>query len=320
MHLGDLGQGVGAMFCNEGPAGVLDRLGGAFGQGQVEVQFELFQAANKFVAGEDGGGGDGEISFGAVPLDQFQFAAEGHEGAFDGALVAGELIADGADGRGDEFLFVGEQVLDHAGVAPGEHAVHGAVGGVHAVVGLVAHGHDIVHAARGVADDLGQPGDLGVAGDVFGIADALVLPGGDHAGVDVDPGDAERSEEIALARFVNAQTRGEQVRVEDVLVAEPGLADHVRFEHELDEFLGALALNHQFTGVVVGDIEVLLQAAVTGVRHLAQFEGPVAHDLLERVGLFGGELGGVAGERRHGREERARAHGGRGGSSEIGVW
>lgn len=42
-----------------------------------------------------------------------------------------------------------------------------------------------------------------------------------------------------------------------------------------------------------------MQAAEAGVGDVAEFEGAVAHDLLEGVGLVGGQFGGVARQRRH---------------------
>jgi hypothetical protein len=147
----------------------------------------------------------------------------------------------------------------------------------------------------GLADDLGEAGDLRVAGDVLRVADPLALPSLEHAGVDVDPRHGQGSEEIALARFVDPEPGVEQRGIEDGLVAQPGLADHLRLEDELDEVGRALALDDQFAGLVEGHVDLLLGAAEARVGDRAQLEGAVADDALEQLRLFGGQLRGVTG-------------------------
>ena len=48
-------------------------------EGEAEPLFQGAQAGDEFVAGQDRGGGNGEVLFGAVLLDQFDVAAQGHE-------------------------------------------------------------------------------------------------------------------------------------------------------------------------------------------------------------------------------------------------
>ena len=130
-----------------------------------------------------------------------------------------------------------QQVLNHARVAPRQHRVDRFHLRVKPVVSLVANRHDGRHAAGRLADFFGQLGNLLVARDVLGIAHAEVRPRLDDVFVHINAGDAERPEKIALAAFVHADARQEQLGIQQGFVAEPRLLENLRFQQELDEFL-----------------------------------------------------------------------------------
>ena len=62
--------------------------------------------------------------------------------------------------------------------------------------------------------------------DVFGIPDPAVLPGFHHGLVHVHARHAERAEEIALAAFVHADPRQQQVGIQHRFVADPRLLEN----------------------------------------------------------------------------------------------
>ena len=74
VHFGDFGEVAGAVFGNEFFRRGVHSGGSAFGESEAELFFESAEAGDEFVAREDGGGGDGEVLFGAMFLDQFDFA------------------------------------------------------------------------------------------------------------------------------------------------------------------------------------------------------------------------------------------------------
>ena len=104
-------------------------------------------------------------------------------------------------------------------------------------------GDDVVDGARGVADGLGEVADFFVGLDVLAVLDADFHEAPGDAGVDINAGNDQRAEEIALAAFVDAEVRLEPLGVVDFLVAEPGFAEHLRLEGEFHEFLGAFPLD-----------------------------------------------------------------------------
>lgn len=265
MHFRHLGEGLGAMLGDEIATDGFDLGGGSFGEGGLERGTQLLQAADKFVAGEDGGGRHGGVILSAVALDELEVAAEGEEGALDGVGGGGELVADGPDGGWDHAMALEEEVFEDSSMPPGEDAIHGAIGAVHAVVGFGTDGDDRMDGIGGGPDDLGEAGDLEVGTDTFGIADAGGFPGIEDAGIDIDTGDAEGPEEIAFAGFVDSDAGVEALGIEGVLIAEAGLLEDGGFEGELDEFLGTLALDEEFEGFVEGDLEAGLGSGDTGM-------------------------------------------------------
>lgn len=67
------------------------------------------------------------------------------------------------------------------------------------------------------------------------------MPGRD--GVGEDPGDHERSEEIALAAFVHSDVWGEHFGLVQFFITEPGFSEDPWLESEADEILRLLALD-----------------------------------------------------------------------------
>jgi hypothetical protein len=177
---------------------------------------------------------------------------------------------------------------------------------VHAVIGFGSDGNDGMDGFGRGPDDLGEAGDLAVGTDIFGIADAGRLPGLEDGGVDIDTGDAEGAEEIALTGFVDADAWIEAMGIEGLLVPQAGFLQDAGFEDELDELAGALALDDEFQGIVEGYLEAGLSGGDAGMGDGPEFIGSVAQQALKGGGLGGGQTGGIVGERRLHRAEESR--------------
>ena len=113
------------------------------------------------------------------------------------------------------------------------------------------------------------------------------MPASCHAAIIVslmiNAGNAQRPEKIALAAFVHADARREQFRIQNGFVAQFGLLQDFRLQHEFNKILRALALHHQLAALVKNDVCLLLLARETRVRHVAEFEITAAQMLLERA-------------------------------------
>ena len=167
------------------------------------------------------------------------------------------------------------------------------------VVGLVADDDGIHHAAGRLADFFGEFGNFFVAGNIFGIADAEILPRGDDFFVHINARDAQRPEEIALAAFVHADARQEQVGIQNGFVAELGLLENLRLQHELDKFRRALALHHQLAALVKHDVRLVRLEREPRIRHFARLPVARLQRGQQRRRLFVGQLASVDGERLH---------------------
>jgi hypothetical protein len=134
-----------------------------------------------------------------------------------------------------------------------------------------------------------------VAGDRFAVAHAFFDQFRGGVGVDVDGGDDEGAEEVALAALVDAHVRGVKLRVELGFVAEAGGAEDLRFEGEFDPFPGALALDDHFTALVERDVAVGKADGAGGVGDGEGFVLVGAQFQQEALLLGGVEGEGVGG-------------------------
>ena len=299
MDFGDAREFFFAVGLNELAGGGFDSGRSALGKRLAEFLFHGGEAADEFAPGEDGGGGHGEVGFGFVALDKLNFASKGHEGARDGGLFAGELVADGANRGRFHLVTLAHEVFDDTGVAPGEELVDAAHFGMKAVVGLVADADDGGDAARSFFDDIGQFADAAVARYVLGVADAASLPGFDDPLVDVNAGDAEGSEEVAFAAFIDAEAGEQKFGVEDGLVAEGDFLEDEGFEGELDKFTGALALDDEFAALIKDDADTGFGGGEEGVGNFPELKAFGIEPSTQGVGLCGDERAGIGGQGCH---------------------
>jgi hypothetical protein len=155
--------------------------------------------------------------------------------------------------------------------------------------------------SRGCADNIGEFADLRVGADRFAVADAGFEQVAGDGFVGVGAGDDQRTEEVALAAFVDPEVRGEALGVVEIFVTKPRLPEDGGFEGELDEFLGLFALDHGFGAFLVdGHGESGLLGEVEGVGAGFEFEILLLENAAKGGGLVGGERHGVGAERWHG--------------------
>ena len=141
---------------------------------------------------------------------------------------------------------------------------------VEAVVGFVADGNDGADAAGGLADEFGEVGYFGVAGNGLGIADAGVFPAFDYGFIDIDARNAQGAEEIAFAAFIHADSGREQLRVENRFVAQLGLLKNLRFESEFNKVLGSFALDDQLAAFVIDDSGFFFLPSEPGIGNVTK--------------------------------------------------
>ncbi len=144
--------------------------------------------------------------------------------------------------------------------------------------------------------------------DILRIANAGVLPRAHDRFVDVNSRNANGPEEIALARFVHAEAREQQIGIQHFLVAELHLFENFRLKHELDELLRPLPLHDELAAFVENDVQLVLRAGETRVRHFAKLETVRLQMLAQRRRLRVGQFAGVDRQRFHFRERRVRGY------------
>ena len=215
MQLGNFRQFTRAAFFHKLFRRRVHRRARAFRQFHGKLFFQFRQAFHKFIARQDRGRRHGDVFFRLVPLHELQFLALRHQRFFNHALARGELVADGLHRRRVHLVTLAQQIFDHARVTPREQRVDAFHLRIKPVVCLVADDDGIRHAAGRVADFFGEFGNLLVAGNIFGIADADIFPRVDDFLVHINARDGQRPEEIALAAFVHADARQEQVGIQN---------------------------------------------------------------------------------------------------------
>src|SRR5439155_24265022 len=149
---------------------------------------------HELVARDDGSRGDGDVLFALVPLLKADLPSLFLQRVEDQPFVT-ELVRDRA--LASRHLF--QEILQHLGVAPGEEAIEVVDPGVQLVVTLRPDGDDAVLAQD--ADVRGQLFDNPV-GDLLAVTDVEGYEVFCHAGREVDGGDHQRAEVVALPRFV----------------------------------------------------------------------------------------------------------------------
>lgn len=160
MEFGDFSQFLGAVGFQELFGGGINGLAGAFRERKAVLFPQFSEPAKEFMPSENGGGGDGDVGFRFVPLNEWDFFAGGHDGFFDGAFALGELVAEGKTRRRRHLSFSFHEVFNGAGVSPGKEAVEGSHTFAEAIVGFVADGHDGVDAAGRLENLFGKSEDL----------------------------------------------------------------------------------------------------------------------------------------------------------------
>ena len=89
--------------------------------------------------------------------------------------------------------------------------------------------------------------------------------------IDIDTGDHQRPEKVALAAFVDAEMRLEHFGIENLFIAELGFSEDLGFEPEFDKIFRASALDDELWSFLVnGDRELVSLRKVERVR--ARFE------------------------------------------------
>ena len=122
---------------------------------------------------------------------------------------------------------------------------------------------------------VGEVADFLVGFDVLAVLDAEFHEAPGNAGIDIDAGDDQRAEEVALAALIDAEMRGEPLRVVDLLVAELRFAQHFGLEGELDEFLRSLPLDDDFWAFFVNsDGEFVFLRVKKGVGLGREYPNP----------------------------------------------
>lgn len=200
MELGEGGKGVAAAGGGDGAGRVVDGGRGSLREGDAGLVREVIEAAEELGAGEEGGGGDSGVALGAGHLDEVEGAAVFEEGVTDEGFVA-ELVGDGGGGVGHAL----GDVLDGAGVGPGEEAVDVAELRVELVV---AAGHDDDDLVGECAGDLCGGSRRAGIGEVLAVLHAELGEDGPLRGGDADGGDDEGAEVVALAALVAADPGG----------------------------------------------------------------------------------------------------------------
>lgn len=194
------GKGVAAAGGGDGAGRVVDGGRGSLREGDAGLVREVIEAAEELGAGEEGGGGDSGVALGAGHLDEVEGAAVFEEGVTDEGFVA-ELVGDGGGGVGHAL----GDVLDGAGVGPGEEAVDVAELRVELVV---AAGHDDDDLVGECAGDLCGGSRRAGIGEVLAVLHAELGEDAPLRGGDADGGDDEGAEVVALAALVAADPGG----------------------------------------------------------------------------------------------------------------
>ena len=180
---------------------------------------------------------------------------------------------------------------------PSQHLVHCSHFGVHPVVGLRSDWHHGPEATGRFPDNLGQFRHAFVTGYPFGVLDALFLPMTHHRFVDIYPRNHQRPEEVAFARFVDAEPRPHEIRINLRLIPQPRLLENFRLEHELHKFPRPLALHQQFAAGIKIDVEFFAVPRESRVRYVTHFEIMRQQMRFKQARLFLGEFAGVRSER-----------------------
>src|SRR5215471_5829175 len=162
-------------------------------------------------------------------------------------------------------MLLAHQVFDDPRVPPRQQSVNAPHFSIKTVVRLVANRDYGRYAARGLANEIRKFPNPFVTRNMLRVANARIFPGLGHRLVDVSARNAQRPKKIAFAAFVHSQTRQEQFGVVDSLITEARFLENLRLEHEFDELLCALALDHELAALVENQVRLVLFASESRV-------------------------------------------------------
>lgn len=292
MHLGYFGEALRSMGGGDLASHSLDLSGGSLGQFQAQMVLRIAKPVDKGLACQDRGGRHRHVALGLGALLQFDLLPALHQGPLKLTGI-GELVAQGPRAVGP-FL---QKRFDDPGMSPCQQAIEVSKSTVKIIVALGTDADDFVGDAVDLPDGVSQGSDAGVGGDLLAVSDSGIhqVPG--DRGVGVDPGNHERTEEIAFATFIDPEMRREHLGLVNLFVAELGLTENLRFEREFHKVFGFPALDqHLRSFLVSGDVQLVLFARVECVGFLRKRKTLILEDAAELIGLLFGQGGGVAGK------------------------
>lgn len=184
MAFGSLEQDLGFVLSYKINRGIFHSLGRALRKLESIFLSHLEERAEEMFPGEDGSGGDGEVGFGAVLLDELDLFSFLHERLLD-LFLAAELVGDGARAGGDD----GEKVFDCPRVCPGEQGVDAPHLEIEPVIGGGSDPDDGELVAEEFPQVAAHVHGLAIAGDGFAVADVHLAHFLGEGLVDVGAGD-----------------------------------------------------------------------------------------------------------------------------------
>ena len=279
-------------FCgDEFFTGFFNQAGGSFWNCDAVILGGFINPVNKLFAGENGGGGYGDVGLGFGALLQFDFSAVLFgQGRLQFSRV-GELITQGA--WAIRLLF--EQVGDDGGVSPSQEFVEVGKVAVEFVVFLRSEHDDFADDSGRFSNLAREFANLGVGGDSLAVHDAGIHQGTGNLAIRVGTGDDERAEKISFATLVDSKMRGKHLGIGFFFVAEFGFLENFRLEHELYKIFGRFSLDQDFGPLFIyGDVELFLFRRKNGVWFLHKLVASEVEDRLQFVGLFPGDRTGIS--------------------------
>ncbi len=197
-----------------------------------------------------------------MPLFQGDFTPLAHQGAQHLLLVA-ELIGYRARAIGND----GEQVFNGAGMPPGENPVDALHLRVEPVVGGGTDPDHAITPPQQCAQVAGDFQEALIAGNALAVAHPHSLHPFSQAAVSISGGNRQRAEKVALAAFIHAHVRLIMRGIHHLLVSEADGAQHLRFQHKLDEIGGLFTLHQAFPAVVKRNAAAIGIGRRLGVFH-----------------------------------------------------
>ena len=154
--------------------------------------------------------------------------------------------------------------------------------------------NDVIQAHRRFSNRIRQGAYSGIGTDSFAVLNATLHQLARDSAIHVNPGNHQRSEEVAFPAFIHAEMRLEHFRRMNLFVAKLRLAQNLRLELKLHKFFHSFALDQSFWSLLVNcDAKFIFLGEKEGVLFWRKFETELFEQRAKFAGLFSRQRLGV---------------------------